>query len=299
MPASGELAKQIRPYDFHRHEAMDRSRLRRLVPVLEVAAHRATQSLAGIVRAPVHVEVGELEQMRWEAFANSLPEPTFVATATVAPLGGRIALHVPIALASAVVELRLGGSASKVVPERALSEIELRLFSEAAESFVTELFEALKVVEPMMVGPLNTTNSAVLVQMPNPSEIYLLVGFSVSIGDGVGSQLTVCLPLSILLALLDALERVEEGQLNEPDSVVTQVRERLLDAPVDLSVSFPEIVLSTDELLSLNVGDVISLQRPEGLPLRLNLGGVHYCDVVPTTKGRRLACMVTESRTRE
>ena len=301
MPESvaSELNKPVRPYDFQRHEAMDRSRLRRLSPILEVAAHRVNQSLTSIVRASVRVEIGELEQKRWEVWANGLPEPTFLATATVTPVGGRVAIQVPLALASAVVELRLGGTLSGVVPDRGLSEIELRLFMEAAESILAEVFEALKVVVPMTVGPLSASSSPVLVQMPNPAEICLLVSLKVTIEEGSESEAVICLPLSILLALLDALERVDMASMNEPDSVVHRVRERLLDAPVDVSASFPEIVLSTDELLTLSVGDVISLQRPEGLPLRLNVGGLHFCDVVPTTKGKRLACMVVESQTQE
>ena len=301
MPESvaPEINKQVRPYDFQRHEAMDRSRLRRLTPVLEVAAHRVTQSLSSIVGSAVRVEVQELEQKRWEVWANSLPEPTFLAVASVTSVGGKVALHAPLPFVASVVELRLGGSLSGVVPERAPSEIELRLFLEAAEAVLHEMFEALTVVVPMSVGPLATSSSPMLVQMPNPAEISLLITLKVTIDETFQSEVVTCLPLSILLALLDALERVEMSQLNERDSVVNQVRERLLEAPVEVSVSFPEIVLSTDELLTLSVGDVISLQRPEGLPLRFNVSDLHFCDVVPTTKGKRLACMVVESNTQE
>ena len=294
-----EINKQVRPYDFQRHEAMDRSRLRRLTPVLEVAAHRVTQSLSSIVGSAVRVEVQELEQKRWEVWANALPEPTFLATAGVTTIGGKVALHAPLPFVSSVVELRLGGLLSRAVPERAPSEIELRLFMEAAEAVLNELFEALAVVVPMSIGALTSSSSPMLVQMPNPAEICLLIALKVTIDETFDSEVVICLPLSVLLALLDALERVEMSQLNERDSVVHQVRERLLDAPVEVSVSFPEIVLSTDELLTLAVGDVISLQRPEGLPLRFNVSDLHFCDVVPTTKGKRLACMVVESKTQE
>lgn len=294
-----EFNKPVRPYDFQRHEAMDRSRLRRLSPVLEVAAHRITQSLASIVRTPVRVEIGELEQKRWEVWANALPDPTFLATAAVAPLGGRCAFHAPLPLVAAVVELRLGGLLTGVVPDRGPSDIEMSLFAEVAESVLVELFEALRVVVPMSVGQLALFSSPMLVQMSNPAEISLLVNLRVAIDEGSEMEAVICLPLSILMVLLDAIERVDMAQLHETDSVANQVRERLLEAPVDVSVSFPEIVLSTDELLTLGVGDVISLQRPEGLPLRMNAGGLHYCDVVPTTKGKRLACMVVQPRTEE
>lgn len=297
--ATEDTSRQIRPYDFQRHEAMDRSRLRRLAPVLEVGAHRVTQSLTSIVRASVRVEIGELEQKRWEVFANSLPEPTFIATAVVAPIGGRVGLHVPLPLAQAVVELRLGGSVSGVVPERGLSEIEQRLFAEAAEAITGEMIEALSVVVPMSLGPLGMSNSAVLVQMPNPSEICMLVNLKVTLEEKSEFQAVVTFPLAVLLGLLDALERIDNSEIREPDSVGEEVRARLLDAPVEVSVSFPEVVLSGDELLSLSAGDVISLQRPEGLPLRLTIDGKHFCDVVPTTKGKRLACMVVESKNKE
>ncbi|MDA8046738.1 MAG: FliM/FliN family flagellar motor switch protein [Actinomycetota bacterium] len=297
--ATEEPARQVRPYDFQRHEAMDRSRLRRLAPVLEVGAHRVTQSLTTIVRSAVRVEICELEQKRWEVYANSLPEPSYIATAVVAPIGGRIGLHIPLPLAQAVVELRLGGSVSSVVPERALSEIEHRLFAEAAEAIVGQMIEALSVVVPMSLGPLGASNSAVLVQMPNPSEICMLVNLKVTLEERSEYEAMMTFPLSVLLGLLDALERIDNSEISEPDSVGEEVRARLLDAPLDVSVSFPEIVLSTDELLSLTAGDVISLQRPEGLPLRLTVGGKRFCDVVPTTKGKRLACMVVESKNKE
>lgn len=298
-PTASAVERQIRPYDFQRHEAMDRSRLRRLAPVLEVAAHRVTQALTSIVRAAVKVEVAELEQMRWEAFANSLPEPTFLATATVTPIGGRVGLHAPLPFAQAIVEMRLGGAVSGRIAERALTEIEHRLFGEAADSILSETFQALSVVVPMTSGPLSTSSSAVLVQMPNPSEIYLLVRLKAVVEETSEFEFVIAFPLAVLLALLDALERIENAELSEHDSVAAEVRERLLEAPVDLTISFPEIVLSTDELLSLSVGDVISLQQPEGLPLRLNISGLHFCDVVPTTKGKRLACMVVESKPQE
>ena len=40
---STEPARQVRAYDFDRHESLDRGRLRRLTPILEVAAHRVME----------------------------------------------------------------------------------------------------------------------------------------------------------------------------------------------------------------------------------------------------------------
>lgn len=291
--AAPGTSRRVLTYDFQRHEAMDRSRLRRLTPVLEVGGHRATQALTSIVRTSIRVEVGELEQKRWEVFSNSLPEPTFLATAVVTPMGGRVAFHAPLDMAFAVIEQRLGGVVTGVVPDRALSDVESRLFGEVAEGIITGIFQSFNAVVPMSTGPLQSSSSALLVQMPNPSEVCLLVNLKISIEDNPGYEASMTLPLSTLLTLLDALERIErvdDDQLEAGGG--DEVRERVLDVPVDVAVAFPEIVLSADELLSLSVGDVISLKRPEGLPLDLNVDGQKFYDVVPTTKGKRLACMV-------
>ena len=243
----------------------------------------------------MRVEIGELNQQRWEDYANALPEPTYLASATAVPLGGRIALHVPLALAMAVVEVRLGGEPTDKVPTRPLSDIELSLVGEFVDATLTEAIQAMSVVIPLSIGAVTSASSAAFVQAAGAPEVCLLVGLLISMGEASGDEATIAIPLSVLLPLLDAIERIDAAGLNEPDSVAEEVRERVLDAPLDIVVSFPEIVLSPEELLSLAVGDVISLHRAEGLPVRLSVDGVQCCEVVPTSQGRRLACLVVES----
>ena len=293
--SSTDSARQVRPYDFDRHEGLDRGRLRRLNPILEVAAQRVMGAQTATLRTAVRVEVGELNQQRWEDYSNALPEPTFLASATVMPVGGRVALHVPLSLAMAVVEVRLGGEPTDSVPIRPLSDIELSLVGEFAQATLSESVQALSAVAPLMIGAVTSASNAVFVQAGAGPEVCLLVGLMITLGETSGYEATLCIPLSVLLPLLDAIERIDVAALSEPDSVAEEVRDRLLDAPVELVVSFPEIVLSPEELLSLAVGDVIPLHRPEGLPVRLSVAGVECCEVVPTSQGRRLACMVVES----
>ncbi len=305
MPDAGaaEMADDksldFRPYDFQRHAAMDRGRLRRLSPLLEVAAHRITQALTGLVRASVRVEVGELSQKTWEAYANALPEPTYIAFATINPIGGRLSIHMPTTLARAIVELRLGGTVRSTVIERQLSDIEVRLLAEVTGSLIDEFLQAASVVVPMASGPVSTSSSPVLVQMPDPSEVCLIVKLSVTLEEKTTFEVTVTVPLVMLMTLLDALERIENPEEMEQNSVASDVLERLLEAPLQVTVSFPDVVLSADELLSLSAGDAIPLQQPEGTPVHLKVEGVHFCDVVATTSGKRLACLVVDTKSKE
>jgi flagellar motor switch protein FliM len=151
----------------------------------------------------------------------------------------------------------------------------------------------------MSVGVITSTSSAVFSQASNSPEVFLLVGLRLELAESTPLDATLCIPLSVLLPLLDALDRLDSEGADGFDSGADEVLERLLEAPLEVAVSFPEIALSPEELLSLAVGDVIPLQRPEGLPLRLAVSGVHLCEVVPTTRGKRLACLVVESNPTE
>ncbi|MGC8513177.1 MAG: FliM/FliN family flagellar motor switch protein [Acidimicrobiales bacterium] len=296
---AAENLRQYELYDFQRHEAMERNRLRRLLPVLEVAAHRATQALTGLLRTPTKVEIGALNQERWETYAASLPDPTYLAVGAISPLGGRVSLHIPSSLVQALVELRLGGSVSSVALERQISDIDMRLVAEVAETLLAEVFKAVSVIVPLAKGPLQASSSPSLVQMSDSSEVYLLIGLKFTFEDKVVFDATAGLPLQVPLTLVDALERIDRPDIRGEGAQDTAVLERLLEAPLAVSVSFREVVLSADEILSLSIGDSISLQQPEAATLCLNVEGIHFCDVVPTTSGKHLACMVVETKTKE
>ncbi len=288
--------RRVRPYDFQQQEALDRTRLRRLVPVLEVLAHRVAGALTSVVRQSVRVEIGELEQQRWELYTNDLPEPTFLSSATIVPFGGRIVLHLPLAFALAVVEIRLGGTPRGGQPTRPLTEIEQRLVSEVAQQALAELPPAFAPVLNLGVGAISSVSSAMFLQAVKPTETCLLIAMRIELGDVGSFDASLCMPITVLLPILDALERLDKVDTgNEADSVQGHLRERLMEAPVEAVMCFPDIVLSPEELLSLVPGDVVALHHQAGAPLLLRVGGVPYCNVVATNRGKRLAGLVVES----
>ncbi len=296
-PPSPTGQRRIRPYDFQQQEALDRSRLRRLTPVLEVLAHRIAGALTSLLRQSVRVEVGELDQQRWEVYTAALPEPTFLCSATVTPFGGRIVLHLPLAFATTLVEIRMGGTGRGEQPQRALTEIEQRLVSEVAQQALGEIPPAFAPVLSMGIGALASVSSSMFLQAVKPSEMCLLISLRVEIGDVGGFDVSLCLPITVLLPILDALERLDKvDTAPEGEASHGNVRQRLLDTTVDVAVCFPDITLSPADLLSLAPGDVVALHHPSGAPLLLRVGGVPFCHVMATNRGKRLAALVVETQ---
>lgn len=295
-----EAERNVLPYDFQRRDSLERSRLRRLQPILEVMAHRMSGSLTSILRKPVKIEIGDLEQHRWDEYANALPEPTFLTSTTVSPVGGRIVLHLPLPLAMAIVDLRLGGSGRGDGPERSLTQIEHRLVSDVATGALSELPPSFAPVIALSLGAMTAVASGMFLAAAQPGEMCLQLGLKVELTEGDVRDASLCVPLAVLLPILDALERLDfAGESEESPAVSAALRTRLLDVDVDVSVHWPDVGLSPDELLNLAAGDVIPLRCSGESPLILGVDGTTFCSVVPTSRGKRLACYVVEPPTEE
>jgi flagellar motor switch protein FliM len=288
--------REVQVYDFQRRDALERARLRLLQPILEVMAHRIAASLTSTLRTPVKVDIGELEQQRWEEYVNGLPEPTFLTGATVVPTGGRIILHLPLPLAVTLVEIRLGGVGTTVIPDRSLTEIEQRLVTEVAHGVLAELPPAFSPAMEITMGAISSVSSGMYLPGSTPSEMCLMIGLQVELNEGISHAASICMPLVVLLPILDAIERLDKVELaEEVGTAPTRLRERLHATDVEIRVHWPEVLLSPEELLSLVPGDVVPLHRARDLPIVLSIGGARYCDVVPTSRGKTIACMVIES----
>ncbi|MCU4185019.1 FliM/FliN family flagellar motor switch protein [Acidiferrimicrobium sp. IK] len=287
-------APVVRPYNFKRQETVERSRLRHLTPVFEAVSHQVASALTSALHMAVRVEIGEIRQDSWETFASELPETTFLASGVLSPMAHRVILNLPLPVAMAFVELRLGGDGRGAAPERALTDIEQGLVDELAQAALVNLTRVFETTVPVQLSALTSVGTTTFLQVPNPSDTWLLLPLTVAPGDVVVLEAALWLPSSLVVALLDAVQRDDGGQGDLEQDGNAGLHDRLLDVPVSVTVRFPDISLSTDELLSLAPGDVIPLHCGEGAPLRLTVDGARHCDVIPTTRGRRLACTVVD-----
>jgi flagellar motor switch protein FliM len=124
----------------------------------------------------------------------------------------------------------------------------------------------------------------------------LIVDLQVVLGDLDGAAASLCVPISVLLPILDALERLDQDRTDDGHTDASQVRlrERLLEVPVEVVVCFPDVALAPDELLALRPGDVVPLHRGVDEPLQLRAEGEPFRPVRLAAQGRRLAAVVLE-----
>ncbi len=292
-------SQQARVYDFRKPTGLARTDLRNLQLILEVFTHRVGGSLTAGLATPVHMVLGDIHEETWDEYSSSLPEPTCVASLPLPPLPGRLFMHIPLPLAFAFVDLRLGGKPSGFAVDRALTDIEQELVRSVVDAVASELPPAFASLMTFRSGSATIVSGVRFLQGPGANEMCAVASLEISGGEKWTGSLSMCMSLGTLRPVVEAMELQElEGEdLADPTQAQTMA-DLVEEIPVDLSLQFPSVVLTPAELLSLEVGDVIPLDYEREKPLVLEVGREPLLAAIPTTRGRRLACVIVEPEER-
>ncbi|MEX2658085.1 MAG: flagellar motor switch protein FliM [Acidimicrobiales bacterium] len=287
----------LQEFDFRRPNTFSREHVRALQIVHETFARQLGTVLSTTLRAVSQVTVASVQQITYNDYVASSANPTLLAQLSLEPLSGAGLLQVPLPLAMSILDRLLGGSGTGPYPARPLTDIEEGLIREVLERSLKELssaFESLVHLQPSIVQLESNPQFA---QVAAPSDMVVAVIFDTRIGGQEG-QLSLCIPFA---SLQPALERVTGhslgGDRRQDDlaSAAVAMGLAMQDVPVDVSVRFTPVHLTSEEVVGLCAGDIVPLGHPADRPLALLAGAVVVLPAVAGRQGKRLACRIVDS----
>jgi flagellar motor switch protein FliM len=279
-------------YDFRRPNRFSREHVRALQIVNDTFARQFALVLSTALHVSCQVSVTSVRQYTCEEYTRTLPNPSLLAVLHFDPLSGAGVLQLPMGIVMSVVDRLLGGPGGTDQPNRPLSDIEVGLVRQLLQRIVSELTYAFDSLTPVNPGVSSLESDPQFLQMAAPSEPVIVSEFNVRIGDQQATS-TLCIPFATLQPALDALTESQVTRRTEKDELATQAVERRLNAvPVELSVAFGVVTLTSSELLALAVGDVLPLRHPVAQPLAVLADGVQVAAAVPGSHGQHLACQI-------
>jgi flagellar motor switch protein FliM len=284
---------EARTYDFRRPTKLSREHVRVLQIAQEAFARQATTILTTFLRAGARLELVGIEQFSYDDYLATLPNPVFITTFTLEPLAGKGLLAYPLDMAMAIVDHMLGGSGKAEQPNRPMTAMESaitnhllsRLLDEFAGSFatITELQPALNGFE----------YNPQLAQAASGSDTVMVATFSMAVGTREG-EATLVLPFSSFASALNnaASPQLSETALAKRKRAAEALTARLNLVPVDVSVRFAPLSVSSSDLLSLAVGDVLLLRHAPDSPLEVTTNDVTFAYAIASNHRRRLAAAI-------
>ncbi|MDR5695652.1 MAG: flagellar motor switch protein FliM [Armatimonadota bacterium] len=253
-------SREAKPYDFRRPDRFSKDQIRTLSMIYGTFARLFSTSLSVYLRTNVQVLVLSVDQLTYDEFVRSIPNPTVMFILDLAPLDGQAILEVNTSLALQLIDRLLGGPGIGTGKARPLTDIEQALIERIVEKALVSLKESWQTIIPLQPRIKALEMNPQFAHIVAPSDIVLLVTMEAKV-SGQSSLMNMCLPYILLQPVLSRLSATtlfatREGKRDE--KVLLRV---LQGVKVPVRVKLGEALITVRELLELRPNDVIRLDR--------------------------------------
>lgn len=267
---------KISPYDFKRPERVGKEQMRSLQTMHEGFGRNFGAALSALLRTIVEVKLTSVDQLTYSEFVFSLENPTCFNLINAAPLEGQLILDINLSLLFPIIDRLLGGSIdSGVTVRRPLTEIELRLASRVTDLFFAEMKHAWHNVLELELSIDRVENNPQLVQIVPPNEVVVLISFELTIGDARG-MMNLCIPFNSIERVNPRLVSnnwIAYGKKSATPDNIQRISNQLSASLVEVVVDLAETQISTEDLICLRVGDIITTEKDTQHPLVISVEG--------------------------
>jgi flagellar motor switch protein FliM len=302
LPASGgeEAAWRLRPFDFRNPSKMARDHVRRLELTHETFQRAMSTQLSSILRTMVRLELLAVDQVTYDEYVRSMPNPTVIGQMSLKPLPGVVLVEMGTSTALTLVDRLLGGIGKSGLMRRP-TELETPLLEDllgVAAAALQQTFEPIVSVEAAVDTLEYNPNFA---QAVNASEMVMVLSYSLGIVQGQLSEglMTICYPFSLLDHAWELAPVAEEPK----QGAAADDRERFalegavphLSVPVTVRLRSSSI--NASDLAGLQPGDVLRFDHKVDEPVLGVVGGKSLVEGRLGRKGSVAALEVTKWRT--
>jgi len=266
--------RQITLYDFKRPNRVSKEQLRAFRGIHDKMARSLASQISSIMRSIVEIQLHSVDQMTYGEFPMSLPSPTSFNVFSMKPLDGSGILEINPSIAFPMVDRLLGGKGDPDEANREFTDIELNLMDTILRIIMGTLKEVWAPVIDMYPAIETKESSPNVVQIVAQNEIVVMVVMELVIGHSSG-MMNICYPVISLESILNKLAG-RDFLLSETSAKKSRNRELkalMGGARVHLNAFLGSAELSLRELLALEKGDIVRLDRPADDKAIINTDG--------------------------
>ncbi len=271
-----ELPEDVQIYDFKRPERVSTDQIRSVEMMHEVLARKLGASLSAYLRTIVDVKLASVEQLTYQEFLMSLPNPTCFNLLRCEPLDGSMVLEINPSIVFPILDKLLGGGhGDPHIPDREMSDIEWRLISHVTTDTLTFLRECWKPIMDIDFMVSGRESNPMLMQIVPPNEVVILVCFEIKMGDSSG-MLNLCIPFPVIEPKIGDFSTIQTWFQTRRTSDAAlenaKLNEGVKSAPLKSIVYIAKTHIKMRELLQLKPGDLIMTKKDVTEPLMMTIG---------------------------
>ncbi|WP_125152121.1 flagellar motor switch protein FliM [Clostridium rectalis] len=295
MPKEEEKQK-VKPYDFRSPQKFSKDHIRTLELIHDNYARIISNYLTAQVRTNVKVKIESVQQITYEEFIHSIPNPTILTIFKMPPLSGSILFETNPQFVHEVMDVLLGGTGHGKYKLREFTDIDKNIIKQVNQGLISCLklaWEDVLEVNPEIEGL--ETNPA-LNQTLAPNEPVALITFSVEMGKS-STFINICIPYLSIEKILDKLvvqywfQENNEGVLEESRR---KLRDRLNIVNTNVAVVLGSTYITVEDFLKLSSGDVITLNEKANSVVKIKVEDEIYAYGKPGKMGKNMGVQVLD-----
>ncbi|KAF0122591.1 MAG: flagellar motor switch protein FliM [bacterium] len=261
--ARDKILAGVRPYDLTNQERIVRGRM----PGFEIVNERFSRffrnSVSNLIMRFVDVSVGNIGIIKFGEFMKRVPFPSSINIFKMDPLKGYSLFVIEAPLVFAFVEFFFGGTSAQNVKSegRAFTAIEQRIIKKVTTIALNDMSLAWNAIAPITPKHIGSEMNPQFVTIVTPSEIVIKVEIDIEIEDFTG-KIFFCIPYSVIEPVKEKLySGIQSDKFEIDHRWIERLRTMLMDSHVEVVAEVGRVEIPFWDLMSLEVGSVISLGK--------------------------------------
>jgi flagellar motor switch protein FliM len=255
--------KRVKIYDFKRPDKFSKDQIRTLQMMHETFARLTTTSLSAQLRTLVSVHVASVDQLTYEEFVRSIPNPTTLGIVNMDPLKGSAVLEMDPSITFTIIDRVFGGAGEPIKINRELTDIELSVMENIIVRILSNLRESWSTVIDLRPRLGNIETNPQFAQIVPPNDMVVLITLETKVGD-VEGMMNFCIPYITIEPIISKLSAqywyssIRKGTTTENMEII---RKRLEIVKLPVIVELASMDITVSEILNLKVGNIINLMN--------------------------------------
>lgn len=290
-----QTKKKVRVYDFRRPNKFSKEQIHTLQVIYENYARSLGTYFSAQLRTAVTVEVLSVEQITYDEFIRSIPNPTILSIFSLPPLEGTAILEINPNLGFAILDRMFGGPGVSIDKVRGLTEIEETVMDRVCDKMLYYLEEPWAIIAPLKPMLERIDSNPQFTQIVSPGEMVVIVSLETKM-SGVIGMINICIPFIVLEPIINKLNvhYYYSSTIRQKEPGDTKaIKNRLQEAVIPVKALLGKAVITVADLIELNAGDVVPLERMIDEDLEVIIGNSTKFYAKPGTFSNRSAVQIT------
>lgn len=287
--------RKVRDYNFKIPNKFAKDHTRTLQIMHENFSRLLQTYLSGYLRALVQIEVISVDQLTYNEFTNSMPNPSVLGIVEFAPLTGSIIVEMTPTISFAMIERILGGAGHAFERVRGFTEIELSLLEKIIGQIINFFKDPWKNVIELRPRLKKIETNPQFAQILSPNETVALITLNTKIGS-IEGMIHICIPHLVIEPVIPKLSTKFwfSGITKEiTGSDLKIIEKKIQSTLLPIRVVLGDSEITVRDFLELGAGDVIQLNTSVNDDLKIYVGNLKKFSGKPGLKKNKVSVKIT------